>query len=117
MPASSSSYTVPASTVSGTGCARYSPPGWYRSPSHTASGTRRAAVGLARSPVYSSTAVARSTGAAVAPLFGSIRPGYCACAAAKNPPASIHPVKIHARRGLVPASLIRDILCTVGNNL
>ena len=48
-----------------------------------------AAVGLVRSPVYSSTAVARSTGAAPAPLLGSTRPGYCACAGARIPAPSI----------------------------
>jgi hypothetical protein len=77
-PEPSISYSVPLSSASGTGRARYRPASCRRTPSKSDTGMSRIALGLLRSPVHSSTATERSVDVAAGFCFVSIRPGYCA---------------------------------------
>src|ERR1700750_920877 len=65
------SYSVPLSSASGTGRARYSPPSCRCCPSKRETGTSRVALGWLRSPVHSSTATERSV---------EIADGFCCVA-------------------------------------
>ena len=77
-PEPSTSYSVPLSSASGTGRARYRPPSCRWSPSNSDTGTKRVALGRLRSPVHSSTAMERSVLVGAAFSWVSICPGYCA---------------------------------------